>query len=138
MVACASAKAAAEISLTRDVMFCHVIPYLLSTGCGITKVVGVGVVVGVEVGFGVGIGVVPEVFCFGADQTRQTFFLPSFLQTNLLVGVSKNAPALLQILPILGAAATATVAVAAIDPNIRAARESWTVNLRMTKALPDR
>jgi hypothetical protein len=68
----------------------------------------------------------------------QTSFLPSFLQTYLLVGVSKIAPALLQILPILGAAAMATVTVVAIDPNTRAVAEIRTTNLRMIKALSDR
>ena len=92
---------------------------------GAGEAVGVGVEVGVEVGLTDGVGV--------GDQTRQTFFFPSFLQTNLLFGVSKNAPTLLQVLPTLGAAAAATVAVLAIEDIIRAVVASKRVNLRIGK-----
>ena len=89
----------------------------------------VGVGVTDEVGAGVGfVDGVPAAY-----QTRQTFFLPSFLQTNLLVGVSKKTPALLQALPTLGAAAEATLALLAIEAIIRATAASRAVNLRIGK-----
>ena len=85
----------------------------ITIGAALDDLVGVGVGVaadvGVTVGFGEGAtdGIGAGVPVGVGDQIRQTFFLPSFLQTNLLFGVSKNAPTLLQVLPTLGTTALA-------------------------------
>ena len=95
---------------------------------GMTIGAAVAVLVGVGVGVAAAVGVAAGVAIGDADQTRQTFFFPAFLQTNLLSGVSKNAPVLLHVLPTLGAAA---VAVLAITPRKRALTASKTVNFRI-------
>ena len=109
------------MSEMRVVMFSKVIAFA-SVDCAIGRVIGIRALkatffgTAVALFFGAGVSD-PE-----ADlliQTRHTFFLPSWLQTYLVVGVPIKAPTFLQVLPTFGAVVVAADAPLKIEPTMK-------------------
>ena len=142
MTFCTASQAARGMSDMCCVMFSNeIVPT-----CAAGKVIGIGfctrgfegvaAAAGVLLCAGAGVTAVDDVDVFLAPpgyQMRQTNFLPSLSQTNLVPGVSSKVPTFLQVLPTLGAAALTLLTVEPIIRAVATTRTTYVRNFDMRK-----